>query len=153
MRDASFWTARMPDADTPVMTAEEIRLCNRATVRDLRLNNDILAMPGVYAGAEVAAMLDGARDALLAKKLVFSDGRPFSGADPVFGSIAPPADTVTVRYGIVTRFADERVLPTPVGLYAEPVNAAFDELQNSGLEIGTPVAVASGCTPPRNRLA
>lgn len=46
-----------------------------------------------------------------------------------------------VRYGFITHFADERVEPTAATRYKIPGDIDFDELQNSGLDPGTPVAV------------
>jgi hypothetical protein len=45
------------------------------------------------------------------------------------------------RYGLVVHYASQRFLPTEKGLYAQKDDYDFDQLQNSALDVGTPVAV------------
>jgi len=45
------------------------------------------------------------------------------------------------QYGLVVRYTNQRVFPTDAPVYAKPHDRDFDELQNSALDIGTPVAV------------
>jgi len=45
------------------------------------------------------------------------------------------------RYGLVVHFASQRFLPTNEGMYEEKDDYDFDQLQNSALDVGTPVAV------------
>jgi hypothetical protein len=46
------------------------------------------------------------------------------------------------RYGLVVHFASQRFLPTWEGVYGKNGDHDFDKLQNSALDVGTPVAVA-----------
>ncbi len=48
---------------------------------------------------------------------------------------------VAPRYGLVVHYASQRFLPTKEGLYEEKDDYDFDQLQNSALDVGTPVAV------------
>ena len=50
-------------------------------------------------------------------------------------------EKISVRFGFIVKFADQRILPASEGLFTKPNDLDFDELQNSGLDIGTPVAV------------
>ncbi len=50
------------------------------------------------------------------------------------------------RYGLVVHFADQRLAPTTVGKYKIPGDLDFDDLQNSGLDVGTPVVVTKQST-------
>ena len=45
------------------------------------------------------------------------------------------------RYGLVVHYASQRFLPTKKGLYQGKDDHDFDQLQNSALDAGTPVAV------------
>ena len=45
------------------------------------------------------------------------------------------------RCGFIVHFADQRLAPTTAGKYKIPGDLDFDDLQNSGLDAGTPVAV------------
>jgi hypothetical protein len=53
----------------------------------------------------------------------------------------PGAADIDVRFAYVVHNADQRLLPVKEGLNASPGDADFDELQNSSLGPGTPVAV------------
>ena len=48
---------------------------------------------------------------------------------------------VAPRYGLVVHYASQRFLPTKEGLYSQKDDFDFDQLQNSALDVGTPVAV------------
>jgi len=50
-------------------------------------------------------------------------------------------ETVTPTFGFATGFADQRLLPTAEPLYAEPGDVNFDEIQNSDVQLGEPLAV------------
>ncbi len=45
------------------------------------------------------------------------------------------------RYGLVVHYASQRFLPTNKGQYEKKDDHDFDQLQNSALDVGTPVAV------------
>jgi hypothetical protein len=45
------------------------------------------------------------------------------------------------RFGFIVHFADQRLEPTAAGKYKIPGDLDFDDLQNSGLDVGTPVVV------------
>ena len=48
---------------------------------------------------------------------------------------------VAPRYGLVVHYASQRFLPTNKGVYQGKEDHDFDQLQNSALDAGTPVAV------------
>jgi len=53
---------------------------------------------------------------------------------------------VAPRYGLVVHFASQRFLPTKEVLYESKGDFEFDQLQNSALDVGTPVAVVHTST-------
>jgi hypothetical protein len=50
-------------------------------------------------------------------------------------------DTVNVRYGFISQCANQRILPTEEILTVTPNDIEFDELQNSSLDVGTPIII------------
>jgi len=48
---------------------------------------------------------------------------------------------VEVRYAVVTKHCNMRILPTEDGLFDEPDDRYYDDLQDTTLEVGEPVAV------------
>jgi hypothetical protein len=48
---------------------------------------------------------------------------------------------VEPRYGLIVHYTSQRFLPTDKGLYESRDDLDFDQLQNSALDVGTPVAV------------
>lgn len=144
MRESGFWTARLSDPDRIILTPEEIRRFNAYTRDVSRLTRDVTSIAPSDPDIDARAALADRLSTLRAERLFLADGtlagdgfyRRFDRTPAE--AAAPPEPT----YGIVTRFTDQRLLPTDEGLFAKPGDRAFDELQNSALDIGTPLAVS-----------
>lgn len=144
MKTAGFWISRNPLPDQIIMKPVEITKFNART-RGAGLIEDIAGFPATYDGVKLKSEIAHVIDELKGRKLFQQDSSRIDESfyDSIAGNIAlefMPA-TVDVRFGFITRTADERVLPTMLALNAQPGDVDFDELQNSSLEIGTPVAV------------
>ena len=144
MKTAGFWVARHPAPDQLIMKPTDIAKFNART-RGAGLTEDVAGFPATYDGAklksEIVNMIDGLRGRKLYQQNTQPADDPFY--DPPVGNIGLetlPA-SVPVRFGFITRAADERLLPTGSALNAQPGDVDFDELQNSSLEVGTAVAV------------
>ena len=48
---------------------------------------------------------------------------------------------IKAQFGFIVHYANQRVFPTKEGVYAKPKDIDFDELQDSALDIGTPLAI------------
>lgn len=144
MKTAGFWIARHPTPDQLIMKPAEIVKFNART-RKAGLFEDIASFPEVYDGvklkSEIANMIGGLKGQTLYQQNSQRADEQFF--NPLVGNIeleTLPA-SVPVRFGFITRSADERLLPTGSSLNAHAGDVDFDEIQNSGLEIGTAVAV------------
>ncbi len=145
MNTAGFWIGAHPDPDRIVIPGEGIVAFNRSIRHETKMVQDLTAFPDHVKGNRLANDLKGPLREIASRKYVRQDGK---AADRDFfkrletqmntGSIPQRAP---VRFGIVTTFTAQRLLPTDVELFTDMKNTYIDRLQNSSLDIGTPVAV------------
>ena len=145
MRTAGFWVSRHPDSDAVILSSEEVTRFNQKIREELKLTKDLSARPSVMSGEELRATLRKTLDDLQARGLKSLDGKKpspayWSGARQAMNSDAISSE-IPRQYGLIVRYADQRFLPFEEGLYAQAYDVDFDELQNSALDIGTPVVI------------
>ncbi|MDD5085190.1 MAG: SH3 domain-containing protein [Candidatus Omnitrophica bacterium] len=145
MKTSGFWISRHPSPDKVILSAEEIKSLNSRIENELKLTRDVAKIDPLYSGKELTLEFRESLDSIREQKLYGNSDRLVG--DDFYRRIeqglnlrSVPAN-VEVRYGFVVHFADQRVLPTDSALYAKPNDTDFDELQNSGLDVGTPLAI------------
>ncbi len=160
MKTVGFWIARHPFPDQVMMTSEEIQLLNQQIEKEMKLTRDIFQWPSPLVGESLKKTLVDQMNYVSQQKFYLTNGRRLPVLDWdrfKLRSHAAPArfwqemvesmdldnlpKTINPQYGVIVHYADQRVLPTLEGLYAKPFDIDFDELQNSTLDIGTPVVV------------
>ncbi len=145
MKTAGFWIGRHPCPDETIFSAEQIADVNAHIRNDLKLTKDIAGFPASVPGEELRTSLEDQLARLRERPLLMGNGR--KAAEQFYGPLQRNMNLrsiscdVDVRYGLVLRFADQRLLPTARSLYAIAGDIDFDELQNSALDLGTAVAV------------
>ncbi|MBZ0165315.1 MAG: SH3 domain-containing protein, partial [Candidatus Omnitrophica bacterium] len=148
MQTAGYWIARMDQPDTLLMDRDGISRFNRRVRDELGLTTGLLQVPAIYNGRILREELRGRWEKVKA-------GQYYRGDDRKAGSeyfermmtrmgLDQISDEIVVSYGVIVRYADQRYFPTDEGLYAVAGDIDFDELQNSALDIGTPVLVLHG---------
>jgi hypothetical protein len=148
MVEASFWIDRLSEPDRVIMSEAEITAFNRKTARPDVFMIDILNYPRTIGKTKVAAMADSlagwAKDhARFGHDNSALTEEFFLDIDDNINHAGLPA-TITVRFGMTVEETDLRVLPTAeIGMEA-PSEYEFDQLQESLLAPGTPIAVVSG---------
>ncbi len=145
MTTPGFWISRHPDPDLVILSLEEIQRFNRTIHEELKLTKDLSAWPSVTSGEELRAALRKTSADLQDRDLILLDGKKpsaayWSGARQAMNLDAIPLE-IPRQYGLIVRYADQRFLPLEEGLYARAYDVDFDELQNSALDIGTPVVI------------
>lgn len=145
MNTPGFWIGMHPDPDRVVIPAGEIPGFNRSIRHETRMVQDIASYARTVKGPVVSDMLKGSLRSIAARKYVLQDGLPATGAffktlEKEMNLSAVPA-RVNVRFALVTSCTHQRLLPTGVGLYSSARSMDVDRLQNSSLDIGTPLAV------------
>ncbi|HNY65456.1 MAG TPA: SH3 domain-containing protein [Deltaproteobacteria bacterium] len=145
MTTPGFWIGIHPDPDRVVIPVNEIEGFNRSIRTETRMVQDITAYPATVRGAVVADMLRNSLRHLSTRKYVRQDG---SLADKGFFkdieeqmALSSIPQRVNVRLAFVTAYTPQRLLPTGTELYSNIKSIYIDRLQNSSLDIGTPLAV------------
>lgn len=145
MKTAGFWISRHPDPDKIILSPQQINDFNRMIRDELKLTKDLSVWPEHIPGREVEGALDSIFNDIKERHLVFLDGQPIStyfGEDMErMTARTDLPEKIPRQYGLIVRYADQRFLPTEKGIYAAAQDIDFDELQNSALDIGTPVVV------------
>ena len=144
MKSAGFWISRHPSPDRLIMNPIDIAAFNART-RGTGLTEDIAGFPLSFDGTklktEIVNIIDGLKGRkLYQQNMLLADDKFYNPLADNMGLMSIPT-SVSVRFGFITRTTDERLLPTVFTLNAQPGDVDFDEVQNSGLEIGTVVAV------------
>lgn len=145
MKTPGFWVSRHPYPDKVILTADDIKQLNKKLTGELKFTQDILSLPESMLGEELKAEMEKAL-ADTKEKNYFTIEGTHAGAEffgdmrTLMGIDAVPRE-VKVRYGVTVGFSDQRFFPTIKGLYAKEGDIDFDELQNSDLDIATPLAV------------
>jgi len=145
MKTAGFWISRHPFPNKVILTPEEIRVLNNRTENELKLITDITKIKSLYSGKELVSALRKPLNYVQQEKLYQADGKK---ADLKFYhrieegmGLGIAQNGSEVKYGFIVHYADQRVLPTEEGLYAQQGDIDFDELQNSSFDVGTPLTV------------
>jgi len=144
MKSPGFWISRLSAPDKEIMTPGQVLVFNQDIVNS-KLRDDIASFPGTYHGKELKASLEKKFKETVSAGYFTQNGRK---ADKRFFALLEKnlsleniPDTLSVRFAVVAAISDQRVLPTQAKLTKKPFDLDFDELQNSSLDINTPVAV------------
>ncbi len=145
MQTPGFWIGRLAEPDRVILSEEEIRELNDDIRTRLRLTKDIAKFAQEFDGPELRAVLQRELDSFRSRTIYAGDGRKvdasFYASVEESMRLASIASRIQVRFALVVCNADQRLLPIAEGLYAEAGDVDFDEVQNSALDIGTPVAI------------
>ncbi|MBF0570722.1 MAG: SH3 domain-containing protein [Candidatus Omnitrophica bacterium] len=158
MKTAGYWIGRHPSPDAVIMSPEQIDQFN-ARLRsgtnlmaneangpiEKKLTKDIFTLIQDLKTESLLEDIEKTLSGIMSKGYYTAAGvrddvdfmdnikRNMNLSGVVIG-VAP-------RYGLVVHYASQRFLPTKQGLYEEKDEFDFDQLQNSALDVGTPVAV------------
>jgi hypothetical protein len=145
MKTAGFWISRHPAPDAVIMGPETIDRFNDGLRDEKKLTKDIFTLVDDFKMESLVGDLEKIFSDIASKGYYTAGGlrndedfmanvkRNINLSGVVIG-MAP-------RYGLVVHYASQRFLPTRQGLYETKGDYDFDQLQNSALDVGTPVAV------------
>jgi hypothetical protein len=145
MNTAGFWIGIHPDPDRVVIPAERIAEFNKYIRRETRTVQDIISYPDTVKGNHIAAALKSTLQYVSSKKYVQQDGRRtdssfFRDIEDLM-NITSISSRAGVKFGFVTTYTPQRLLPTNTELYSSMKSIDIDRLQNSALDIGTPLVI------------
>ena len=145
MKRPGFWIARLSSPDKVILNPQQIDEFNLHLKDTLKLTGDVTKFPASMDGNEFKRSQSEALKNLRLRGLYHIScakaGNVFYKSIEQNMNLETVPEEVRVRFGFITNYANQRILPTKEGLYGKPNDIDFDELQNSGLDIGTPVAI------------
>ncbi|MGN8837508.1 NlpC/P60 family protein [Mitsuokella jalaludinii] len=146
---AAYWTQRNPQGDAVLLTPSQVEATNESLRRRNDTLTDLSTMPESVSGAEVQERIEkvqaiGDFDTASQPDL-YKNGSALTAYSYSFArkncNIAALPETVTVRYGVVTRRANLRLLPETAGWFESAGDVHYDTLQATALDPAEPVAV------------
>jgi len=142
MKTAGFWISRHPLPDAVIMGHEAIDQFN-ARLRSKKLTKDIFTRVQDLKTEPLLKGLEKILSDIAAKGYYTSAGvrNDQNFMDNIKRNMNLNGVVKGPRYGLVVHFASQRFLPIRQGLYEKKDDHDFDQLQNSALDVGTPVAV------------
>ncbi|MDD4954916.1 MAG: SH3 domain-containing protein [Candidatus Omnitrophica bacterium] len=145
MKTAGFWTAKIENPDKIILDAGEIQQFNLKTERELGLIVDLVKAPEVYNGKSIKNDLEKEIKSFSKGTYYTANSKP---AEKGFYemirqnmNLSGMENQVIARYGFLSHYDNQRLLPTEMLLTKEPGDVEFDELQNSSLDLGTPLII------------
>ncbi len=145
MKSPGFWISRHPFPDKVILNPAQIKKINSHIEHGLETKKVISGLDPLYSGKELISYLEKKLNRSCKKRLYLSNGKraSLSFYQKIRNRMALDVipSEIRLRYGFIVRYADQRVFPTEDGLFAEPDDTDFDELQNSALDLGTPLAI------------
>ncbi len=147
MKSPGFWIAKIPFPDTTILTSSEIAKLNYHICHQLKLATDFKSIPREYSGKALRqTFLDDLKEQQRQPRFnVFGKmvNQQYFDQLNVNMDISGIPASVIPQYGFVTRYVDQRILPSDEVLTEKPFDREFDELQNSSLDIGTPLVIVA----------
>ncbi|MBW1700527.1 MAG: SH3 domain-containing protein [Deltaproteobacteria bacterium] len=145
MKSPGFWISRHPFPDKVILNPVQIKKLNAHIEHGLKTRKVISRLDPQYSGKELVSYLEKKLNRSYKKGLYLSNRKRaslgfYQEIRKRMNLDVIPSE-IRLRYGFIVRYADQRVFPTEDGLFAEPDDTDFDELQNSALDIGTPLEI------------
>ena len=139
---AAFWTSRTPHGDEVILTPAQIKSFNQKIYQATPTSFDLAALPDRI---NRSVFMNALTDYSAISATVYRNGTKVEQdyKNNLMANVNAnqvPAQ-VKIRYGVITRHCNMRVLPTEDGLFDEPDDIYYDDLQDTTLEIGEPVVI------------
>ena len=145
MKTAGYWIERHPFPDRIIMDSRDIESLNRHIIDELKTRKDLRELPERYPSSQikdrVAMVIRWFKSRTLFTEKGWQVGESFFRTMEKTMDIDNLPEEIPLRFGIISHYAHQRVFPTHTKIYAKRGDIDFDELQNSALDMGTPVAL------------
>ena len=145
LTEPSFWILNNNAGDQVILEEEEIRQFNRK-ICDMPL--DVTELKSIPESIPVKEFLPWITNTWAMRGTVYRNGKELTEADKEailknlnLAALPGENETATVQYGVTVRHAMVRNLPLADGLFDEPDDVYYDNVQDSVLEAGEPVAI------------
>ncbi len=154
---AAYWLERHPEGERLLLDEKGIAALNEEMRRKTRTLTALSSAPAVYSGDEVRHRISavqaigdfatGAVPELYAGGAVLTQAA-YEAARENCALTAVP-ERVGVRYGVVVRRADLRLLPVADGWFETPSDVHYDALQATAVDPAEPALVLTGSADGR----
>lgn len=145
MNTAGYWINIHPSPDQVILSPEQIKTFNMHIQQDLRLTKDIFAATSHFKTESLIDVLEKTLKDFTDKGFYSlsgaRDNRDFIEVARRNMNLGGVILGIQPRYGLIIHQASVRFFPTDEGLYETNGDIDFDQLQNSSLDVGTPVAI------------
>ena len=145
LTEPSFWILNNNAGDSVVLEEEEIRQFNR---KICNMSLDVTEMKSLPDAVPVKEFLPWITNTWAMRGTVFRNGKLLTEREKEaiqnnlnLAALPGENETATVQYGVTVRHAMVRNLPLADGLFDEPEDVYYDNVQDSVLEAGEPVAI------------
>ncbi len=141
--DPNFWIGQSRQPDAVLLTSSDIDRLNQEIRTTFQAGINLLDETVLRSGQALRWKLLQEYDELGGRLSIGSPekGKRFRNSLLYNLALTRIPDDIPVRYGIVTRWCDQRLLPTTAAAIADPESKDIDLVQNSVLDIGTPVRI------------
>jgi hypothetical protein len=145
MKVAAFWISLLPDPDKVILDSQGIEKFNKAIKNELKLLNDIENYPSVISSAKFKGEITKTLKRFKRRKFYTKsnekiDKKIIKDIEENI-SLKNIQENINISFGLVSRYAHQRLLPTKDELFSKKEDFDFDVLQNNSLDVGTPVAI------------
>ena len=145
MNAPGYWINRNPVPDKLIMTAPGVEIFNQHLRDDLKLSKDIFTITQDFKTEGLVDIFNKVLSDFASKGYYTASGSRDDAAFLDKAKLNMYLSGVVMglqpRYGLVVRYTSQRILPTDEPLYELKDDIDFDQIQNSALDIGTPVAI------------
>ncbi|HOH46808.1 MAG TPA: SH3 domain-containing protein [Candidatus Cloacimonadota bacterium] len=145
MRQPGFWISRHPYPDSLLMSPSAIEAFNSRIRRSFGTVTAIDQHSTSIPGRSIRNQINYLHNNAKGMRLYDATGNNLSTA--YWAELARLENSsairgnLPVRFAIASSFANQRLVPTMDNLNKEPGDIYFDEIQNSGYDIGTPIVL------------
>ncbi len=146
MNRPGFWITHHPYPDKVILNSNSIKQLNNIIKKRLRASHDIFTFSFPYSGNILKKNIDLAikhykKNRYYNTKTGDRVRDDFYNKLIQYMSLTNIPEKISIRFGLISHYADQRIFPTEDMIYEYPENLYFDKLQNSALDVGTPVAI------------
>ena len=145
MKTAGFWIGKINEPNRIILDAKGIVSFNLRTEKESKLIDDPLAWSGVIDPEGLKKTLRDNLAYFTQQKMFTADSRiaheTFYAPLRVNMNLEGIDGKTQARFAFLAQYDDQRLLPTQEALTKEPGDLEFDEVQNSSLDLGTPMLV------------
>ncbi len=145
LTEASYWTSHNPEGDRVILDETGVREFNR---KIYNAGLDVTDMKTLPASIPVREFLPWISNTWAMKGTVYRKGKELTEEEKEqirenvsLGTLPPEGGFVPLRYGVTVRHAMIRNLPLADGIFESADDVYYDNVQDSVLEAGEPVAI------------